>query len=118
MKWSTSTRKSLISGNRTRAPQMLDSGRVQEFAMNTLWDASLTRTPDLVQRNFWFRLKLHRVRHSGLLPPLAILDPRLRQVQTECYRHTRLFRGYRKADSYPAVILFAHLAAILSSHSY
>src|SRR6516225_12424419 len=35
MKWTTRTRKSLISGNRTRAPQMLDSGRVQEFAMNT-----------------------------------------------------------------------------------
>src|SRR6516164_2047815 len=34
MKWTTRTRKSLISGNRTRAPQMLDSGGVQEFAMN------------------------------------------------------------------------------------
>ena len=34
MKWTTRTRKSLISGNRTRAPQMLDSGRVQKFAMN------------------------------------------------------------------------------------
>jgi hypothetical protein len=83
-----------------------------------LWYASLTRAPDLLKRNFWFRLKLHRVRHSGLLPPLAILDPRLRQVQPVRHRHTRLFRGHRKADRYLAVILFANLAAILSGHSY
>jgi hypothetical protein len=35
MKWTTRTRKSLISGNSYQGPQMLDSGRAQEFAMNT-----------------------------------------------------------------------------------
>src|SRR6516165_2138291 len=44
------------------------------------------------------------------------MDPRLRQIQTERHGHTRLFRGHRKTDGYTAVILFANLAAILSSH--
>src|SRR4030095_5080981 len=85
---------------------------------HALWDASLTCTPDLVESDFWLGLKLNRIRHSGLLPSLAVFDPRLRQVQAVRHRHTRLLRGYRKADRYPAVILFANLAAILSGHSY
>jgi hypothetical protein len=83
-----------------------------------LWDAPLTRTPDLVEGNFWLGLKPNRIRHSRLLPPLAVFDPTLRQVKAVGHRHTRLFRAHRKADRYPAVILFANLAAILSGHSY
>jgi hypothetical protein len=37
-------------------------------------------------------------------------------VQTERHRHTRPFRGHGKTHGYTAVILFANLAAILSSH--
>jgi hypothetical protein len=83
-----------------------------------LWDAPLTRTPDLVESYFWLGLELNRIRHSGLLSPLAVFDPRLRQVQTIRYRHTRLLRGHRNADRDSAVILLADLAAILPGHSY
>ena len=85
---------------------------------HALRNASLTRSPNLLEGDFWLGLKLNRFRHAGLLPPLAVFDPRLRQIQAVRHRHTRLFRGHRKTDRHPAVILFADLAAILPGHSY
>jgi hypothetical protein len=84
---------------------------------HALRDTPLTRTLDLVQGDFRFGLKLNPFWHPGLLPSRAVFDPRLWQVQTVRYRHTCLLRGHRKADRYPAVILFANLTAILSGHS-
>src|SRR5215469_4219026 len=77
-----------------------------------------SRAPDLVEGDFRLRLELNRIRYSRLLPPLAVFDPRLWQVQAVRHRHTRFFRGHRKADRHPTIILFAYLAAILSGHSY
>jgi hypothetical protein len=77
-----------------------------------------SRALDLLEGDVWFRLKLNRVGDASLLPPFAVVDPRLRQVQAVRHRHARLFRDYRKADRYPAVILLANLATILSGHSY
>jgi hypothetical protein len=81
-------------------------------------DASLTRTLDLVQGDFWFGLKLDRVGHAGLLAPFAVLYPSVRQVQAERYRHTGLFGGDRETHRYSAIILFADLAAILPCYPY
>src|SRR5262249_30496137 len=56
-----------------------------------LRDAPLTRTPDLVEGDFGLGLKLNRIRHSRLLPPLAVFDPGLRQVQAGRPPPTPLF---------------------------
>src|SRR5215831_2853983 len=85
---------------------------------HALRDAPLTRPSNLVESDFRLGLKLNRIRYSRLLPPLAVFDPRLRQVQAVRHRHTGFFRGHRKADRHTAVILFPDLPAILPGDSY
>ena len=75
-------------------------------------------TLNLLQCDFRFGLKPDLVGNARFLPPLAVLSPDLWQVQAERYGHARFLGGHRKADRHPAVILFAHLTAILSSHAH
>jgi hypothetical protein len=59
---------------------------------------------------------LEKLREAGcLLPPLFIVRPCFRKVQTESNRHTGFFCRDGKTHGYPAVILLSHLPAILAS---
>src|SRR5579872_1655879 len=63
-------------------------GSIAGISQHYAWrDTSLTCTPDLIESDFRLGLKLSRIRHSGLLSPLAVFNPRLRQVQTVCNWH-------------------------------
>ena len=83
-----------------------------------LRDPSFTGTLNLLQCNFRFGLKLDLVGNASFLRAVAVLGPRLRQVQAESHRHAGLLGSYRNADRHPAVVLFTDLTAILSGNSH
>ena len=78
----------------------------------------LNRLPDLFQSNLRLGLKLNLFGNPGLPAALRILTPHLRQIQPPRNRQTRTPRAHRQTHRHLAVLLFAHLTAVLPSDSH
>jgi hypothetical protein len=67
--------------------------------------------------DFRLGLKCHIRGDTGLLPPLLVIDPFLRQIHAVADRETGVVVGDKERSRVPAVVLLAKLAAILASHA-
>jgi len=74
----------------------------------------LLRSFNLVQRDLRLGLKGHCFRYARFFPSCLVVGPHLGKIQAEGDRHAGALCRDGKANGYPAVILFAHLAAVLA----
>ena len=80
---------------------------------HTRGNTFLDRSANLLQRDLGLGLKLHLLRNSRLSSGLALPGPSLRQVESPGDGQAGSPGRDRQAHRHPAVLLFAHLAAIL-----